>query len=151
MTAKQAQSQTQTSAQKSSPTLKIDLRGMDVASLLELKTELNNVLADIATHNIGPNDIVVDYCITLRTQEGVAAVNEGSVRMNAITNKRLLPEAPRRFETEIQHQVYSPIYAAALDIFEDTNDIGLSLESITQQAGSGRNIPVLPGLPATIV
>jgi hypothetical protein len=45
-------------------------------------------------------------------------------------NKRLIVEAPRRFEAEFQHQVFEPIYADAMSIFDESTLNGNSLENI---------------------
>lgn len=93
-----------------------------MTALKDLKLKVDEVLASAVTTKLQKNDLVLEYSITLKTQDGVVLENEGVARMNSIMNKRLIVDAPRRFETEFQNQVYSPAYAAALELFDTVGE-----------------------------
>lgn len=65
-------------------------------------------------------------------------------------NKRLIVEAPRRFEAEFQHQIFEPIYAEAMAIFDESNNNKPSLDNIKQQIGA-YDTNSLQGLPLSVI
>lgn len=78
----------------------IDLTNQPVNVLLDLKEKLDKELRKVLSYNLKDSDLVIEYDIKLVGKEGVIAVNEGSSRLNSIMNKRIIVEAPRRFESE---------------------------------------------------
>lgn len=90
--------------------------------LLDLKEKLDNELSKVNSYRLKDTDLIVEYEVKLIGKEGVIAVNEGVSRLNSIMNKRLIVEAPRRFESEFQHQVFEPIYAEAMTIFDESSE-----------------------------
>lgn len=78
----------------------IDLTNQPVNVLLDLKEKLDKELRKVLSYKLKDSDLVIEYDIKLVGKEGVIAVNEGSSRLNSIMNKRIIVEAPRRFESE---------------------------------------------------
>jgi hypothetical protein len=78
----------------------IDLTNQPVNVLLDLKEKLDKELRKVLSYRLKDSDLVIEYDIKLVGKEGVIAVNEGSSRLNSIMNKRIIVEAPRRFESE---------------------------------------------------
>lgn len=89
--------------------------------LLELKEKLDDQLSKVTCYRLKDSDLVMEYNVKLIGKDGVIAVNEGTSRLNSIMNKRLIVEAPRRFESEFQHQIFEPIYAEAMAIFDESS------------------------------
>lgn len=110
----------------------IDLSQVPVATLADLKSQIDFLLTKDA-HNIGENDIVMEYSVRLRTKDGVISVNEGTHRLNAILHPRLLSEAPGRFETAFLQNVFSPVNADAYDLFDSSNNTNNPLAYIKSQ------------------
>lgn len=67
--------------------------------------------------------------------------------MNRITSSRLIVDAPRRFEAEFMHQVYEPVYADAMELFDNNSGQPNSLTNIKQSIGNYDINESLPGLP----
>lgn len=124
--------QTQTSCSIS----EIDLTNLTVDALLDLKLKVEEQLRKANTINLKDTDLLIQYDVKLVSKEGVIAVNEGSSRMNSIMNRRLIVEAPRRFESEFQHQIFEPIYAEAIELFDNNSFNNSSLANIKQQIGN---------------
>lgn len=118
--------------------------------LLELKEKLDEQLRKVTSYRLKDNDLVIEYDVRLVGKEGVIAVNEGSSRLNSIMNKRLIVEAPRRFESEFQHQIFEPIYAEAMSIFDESSTSTNSLDNIKQQIGA-YDTNSLQGLPLSAI
>jgi hypothetical protein len=118
--------------------------------LLELKEKLDEQLRKVTSYRLKDNDLIIEYDVRLVGKEGVIAVNEGSSRLNSIMNKRLIVEAPRRFESEFQHQIFEPIYAEAMSIFDESSTSTNSLDNIKQQIGA-YDTNSLQGLPLSAI
>lgn len=116
----------------------IDLSQVPVAVLTDLRSQIDLLLTKDA-HNIGENDIVLEYNVRLRTKDGVISTNEGTHRMNAILHPRLLSDAPGRFETAFLQNVFSPVNADAYDLFDSSNSTNNPLSYIKSQTS------LLPG------
>ena len=86
--------------QKNFSISEIDLTNQPVNVLLDLKEKLDKELRKVLSYKLKDSDLVIEYDIKLVGKEGVIAVNEGSSRLNSIMNKRIIVEAPRRFESE---------------------------------------------------
>lgn len=103
--------------------------------LLDLKSKIEDELRKATSVNLKDTDLLIEYNIKLIGKEGIISSNEGSSRLNSITNKRLIVEAPRRFESEFQHQIFEPIYAEAMQVFDENSFNENSLGNIKQQIG----------------
>ena len=126
--------------------LNIDLTSLPADALVKLRDQINDILRSGYQGTIGPDDIVLEYDVKLLTSEGDIYENVGSTKMNKVTSKRLIVDAPRRFEAEFMHQVYEPVYSDAMDLFDMRSGAGKSLTTIKQNIGSYDTAP-LPGLP----
>lgn len=123
-----------------------DLTSLPVAALEKLRNAASSALQDGACGRLGENDIVVEYDVRIRAGNGKAFSNSGLARMNRITAPRLLGDAPRRFETEFMQQVYEPVYADAMELFDTAAEGERSLSGMRQAIGEYEKEP-LPGLP----
>lgn len=123
-----------------------DLQSLPVNALKNLKTLVDSVLNQANVTKLRDNDLLLEYSVKLRNKDGVLSVNEGTSRMNSITSQRLIVEAPRRFESEFQQQVFEPTYADAMDAFDKASGTTNELENVRQSIGGFSPEP-LPGLP----
>lgn len=128
----------------------IDLTNQPVHVLLALKDKVESQLSKVNSFKLKDSDLVLEYQVKLRSKDGIIAVNEGSSRLNSIMNKRLIVEAPRRFEAEFQHQIFEPVYAEAMALFDESSLNENSLENIKQQIGT-YDTNSLQGLPVSII
>ena len=112
----------------------IDLSQIPVA-------ELVNFLLSKDAHNIGDNDLVLEYTVKLRTKNGVVSDNEGVHRLNAILHPRLLSDAPSRFETAFMQNIFAPVNADAYDLFDSSTNTNNPLSYIRSQTAGIANMP----------
>ena len=118
----------------------IDLSQVPVADLVKLKEQVDFLLSKDA-HNIGDNDLVLEYTVKLRTKNGVVSDNEGVHRLNAILHPRLLSDAPSRFETAFMQNIFAPVNADAYDLFDSSTNTNNPLSYIRSQTAGIANMP----------
>lgn len=138
------QQQKQEEAEKS---YDIDLTSLPVAALKKLQKQINNLLREAYIEELDPKDVVLEYDIKLHASNGRVYENKGVTKMNRITSPRLIVDAPRRFEAEFLHQVYEPVYADAMELFDQESGSNKSLLTLKQTIGKFDEQPI-PGLPA---
>ena len=128
--------------------LNIDLTSLPVTALKSLRSDIDELLRQSYIDDTDDNDIVLEYDIKIHTADGDVKRNKGVTRMNKITSPRLIVDAPRRFEAEFLHQVYEPVYADAMEIFDSKSGSNKSLLTIKQNIGEYDD-SALPGLPGS--
>lgn len=119
----------------------IDLSQVPVVELVKLKEKVDFLLTKDA-HNIGDNDLLLEYVIRLRTKDGVMSRNEGAHRLNAILHPRLLSDAPSRFETAFMQNIFSPVNADAYDLFDSASNTNNPLSYIRSQTNNATSTAV---------
>lgn len=130
----------------------IDLDQLSLQELVELKTAVDAALA-VDIYALKAEDVVLDYSLKLRTADGVAGENSGTVRLNALLSPRMLSAAPQRFEQAVLSQVLEPITTEALSLIENANPTDLKLSSARAQladpyvSAPGFSSGFMPGLP----
>ena len=142
--AKQTQ-ETQAPTMKSLNISEIDLTQLTVTELAELKQRIAAILNNYAVL-ANKHDVVLEYDVRLRTQQGVICENEGSVKLGSILHPRLIADAPRRFETAFLENVYTPVHAEAFELFDNpVYTGGNSLEPLSN------NVKALESHPGIII
>lgn len=119
----------------------IDLSKVPVSELVKLKEQVDFLLTKDA-HNIGDNDLVLEYTVKLRTKDGVVSDNEGVHRLNAILHPRLLSDAPSRFETAFMQNIFAPVNADAYDLFDSASNTNNPLSYIRSQTNNATSTAV---------
>lgn len=117
--------------------------------LERLRDKVAAAIVEAGTGRLGEDDVVLEYSVRIITGKGESMHNSGVARMNRLTSQRLLAEAPRRFESEFLQNVYSPVFADAMGLFDKASGRALPLESIKQSIQGYSNDP-LPGIGPVI-
>lgn len=120
-----------------------DLRTLSFRELKALYKEAGALLREGEGDDLNSDDVVVEYEVRIVTKSGEAYTNKGKSQLNAILNPRLLADAPRRFELDFHHNVFSPVYAAAFSLFDQHNPTQNSTRLL--QNGDNDDLPALPG------
>lgn len=119
------------------------LLSLNARELRRVHQQVLEILREGETDDLNQDDMVLDYEVRILTKDGVAYVNKGKSPMNSILHQRLIPEAPGRFQTEFMHNVYSPVHAAAFELFDAHNPTQNSVHLLENDQSS--EIPGLPG------
>lgn len=119
-----------------------DLRTLSFRELKALYKEAGELLREGEGEDLNSEDVVVEYEVRLVTKDGEVYSNKGRSQLNAILNPRLLADAPRRFELDFHHNVFSPVYAAAFELFDAHNPTQNSTHLLTN--GDTDDLPALP-------
>ena len=106
------------------------------------------MLDPIDPEDLSENDLAVSYDVRLVTKEGVIYTNKGTSKLNAILNPRLMADSPGRFEQEFHNNIFSPVYAAAFDLFDKHNPTDTSMKSLTylEDDGLPDSVQLLPNV-----
>lgn len=139
----------QTPQEAASTLLGADLTGLTLDVLERLRDKVATAIMESGTGRLGEDDVVLEYSVRLVTGKGEASHNSGAARMNRLTSERLLAEAPRRFESEFLQNVYSPVYADAMELFDKASGRALPITSIKQSIQNYSAEP-LPGIGPVI-
>lgn len=129
--------------------LEADLTSLTLDVLEKLRDKVAAAVMESGTGRLGEDDVVLEYSVRMVTGRGQACHNSGAARMNRLTSQRLLAEAPRRFESEFLQNVYSPVFADAMELFDRASGRMMPLESIKQSIQNYSSDP-LPGIGPVI-
>lgn len=129
-------------------TSSIDLTSLSLKELRRLKREIDSMLDPIDPEDLSENDLAVSYDVRLVTKEGVIYTNKGTSKLNAILNPRLMADSPGRFEQEFHNNIFSPVYAAAFDLFDKHNPTDTSMKSLSylEDDGLPDSVQLLPNV-----
>lgn len=141
--------ETQTPQEAASTLLGADLTNLTLDVLERLRDKVAAAIVEAGTGRLGEDDVVLEYSVRMITGKGEARHNSGMARMNRLTSERLLAEAPRRFESEFLQNVYSPVFADAMELFDKASGRAMPLSTIKQSIQDYSADP-LPGIGPVI-
>lgn len=113
-----------------------DLEKSSLEDLLALKAKIDKEINNRINGETGPQDIDLFYYIYMCSPEKTYAENSGHIAFNKILHPRLLAEAPMRFESQWNQQIFSPINAELYDVIDKHNTTGNSITGINQYSGA---------------
>lgn len=127
-----------------------DLLALNARELRRVHQLVTELVRDGETDDLNKDDVVLAYEVRLLTKDGVVYTNKGKSPLNSIMNSRLLPEAPGRLHTEFMHNVFSPVYAAALDLFDESNPTQKSIHLLEDEHDNDLSLPGDDLYPTTL-